>query len=183
MGFQIGSQLAESLAEICTGSTEPAFLDPSRADVSTPQGLMVGSSTSSILDSALELHSQGDPQAELPLDQLEPPEPPEEEPWAAGPAPVHADVEATELVPAPPPTPSPALTSQQDPASRSPPPPAAELESWGLHSRRHPSERYLQAALDPRLPCPSVQELIIILLTAVLIAQRYESYRININKM
>lgn len=102
---------------------------------------------------------------------------------AAGPAPVHADVEATELVPAPPPTPSPALTSQQDPASGSPPPPAAELESWGLHSRRHPSERYLQAALDPRLPCPSVQELIIILLTAVLIAQRYESYRINVNKM
>ncbi|XP_010616481.1 myosin-binding protein H-like [Fukomys damarensis] len=87
-------------------------------------------STSSVLDSSLELISLLDSCHEL-LDQLEPPEAPEAEPQGkenSGPAPVHTEVPPGELMPAPPAAPSAALAPQQEPVPGSPAPPAAELE-------------------------------------------------------
>ncbi|XP_005399795.1 PREDICTED: mucin-1-like [Chinchilla lanigera] len=193
----IGSQSAESLAEVCTVSTvqagpphtlteplEPAFLDSgpspgpffldsSRADTSTPQALMVGRSTAPVLDSALELHSQVEPQAEL---LLEPAEPPEAEPRASAPA--HAEVPAVELVPAPPAAPSQALAPQQEPAPGSPLPPAAELELLEAPQQESPLELYLEAALDPYLPFPCLPDLLLIVFTAALTSLRYADDRI-----
>ncbi|XP_013377499.1 PREDICTED: formin-like protein 6 isoform X2 [Chinchilla lanigera] len=200
----IGSQSAESLAEVCTVSTvqagpphalteplEPAFLDSgpspgpffldsSRADTSTPQALMVGRSTVPVLDSALELHSQVEPQAELVFHQLEPPEPPEAEP--RGSAPAHAEVPATELVPAPPAAPSPALVPQQESAPGSPLPPAAEPELLVAPPQGSSLQLYLEAALDPYLPFPCLPDLLIIVFTATLTSLRYADDRINVNK-
>ncbi|XP_063098151.1 uncharacterized protein LOC134474360 [Cavia porcellus] len=95
---QIGSQPAESLADGCTASRvqadgphslkeplEPAVLDScprpstsslnsSKGNISTPQAPMLERSTSSVLDSALEVCSHVDPQDELLLHQRESPE-------------------------------------------------------------------------------------------------------------
>ncbi|XP_010628774.1 uncharacterized protein LOC104866471 [Fukomys damarensis] len=83
-------------------------------------------STSSVLDSSLELHSRVDLPAEL-LTQQEQAEPTEAEPKAAGPAPAQTEVPPVECVPAPPAAPSPALVPQPEPAPGAPSPPGAQL--------------------------------------------------------
>ncbi|XP_005399809.1 PREDICTED: skin secretory protein xP2-like [Chinchilla lanigera] len=197
-----GNQSTKSLAEVCTESsvqagpprtlTEPlepafldsgpspgpSFLDSSRADTSTPQALLVGRSTSPVRDSALELHSQVDSQAEL---LLEPPEPPEAEPPASAPA--LTEVPAVELVPAPPAAPSPAQALEPAPAPGSLWSPAAELELLEAPSQGSPLELYLEAALDPNLPFPSLPDLLVIVLIAFLNSQRCGHRRINVNKV
>ncbi|KFO37838.1 hypothetical protein H920_00749 [Fukomys damarensis] len=81
-------------------------------------------STSSVLDSSLELHSRVDLPAEL-LTQQEQAEPTEAEPKAAGPAPAQTEVPPVECVPAPPAAPSSALAPQPEPVPGTPPPPVA----------------------------------------------------------
>ncbi|XP_005402967.1 PREDICTED: ral guanine nucleotide dissociation stimulator-like [Chinchilla lanigera] len=159
-------------------SPGPSFLHSSRADKSTPQALLVGSSTSPVHDSALELQSWVDLQAEL---LLEPPEPLEAEPPASAPA--HAEFPAAELVPAPPAAPSPAQALEPAPAPGSSWLPAAEPELLLAPPQGSPFELYLEAALDPNLPFPSLPDLLVIVLIAFLNSQRCGNGRINVNKV
>ncbi|XP_005385952.1 PREDICTED: amyloid beta A4 precursor protein-binding family B member 1-interacting protein-like isoform X2 [Chinchilla lanigera] len=198
-----GNHSAESLEEVCTLSMvqadgphtlmeplEPAFLgsscpspspslldSSSATDISSLQALMLARSTSSGLDSALELHSEGDPPAEL-LDQLEPPEPPEEELQAAGPAPAYAQVAPAELVPVPPAAPSSARAPQQEPEPASPSPPAADLQLPEAPQQGSALQLYLWATLDPHLPFPCLVDLLCIVSLAILINQSYVNDRI-----
>ncbi|KFO35521.1 hypothetical protein H920_03081 [Fukomys damarensis] len=76
----MGTQSAESLAELCTVSTVKAG-PPETVMESKEQDFLERKrrSTSSVFDSSPELISQVDPQDDLLLNQLEPPEPTEAE--------------------------------------------------------------------------------------------------------
>ncbi|KFO35935.1 hypothetical protein H920_02657 [Fukomys damarensis] len=82
--LQMGTQYTESLAELCTVSTVQAGPPHTMMELleqDFPE--RKSRSTSSVFDSSPELISQANPQDELVLNQLEPPEPAEAEPHGA----------------------------------------------------------------------------------------------------
>ncbi|XP_010616466.1 uncharacterized protein LOC104858055 [Fukomys damarensis] len=175
----MGTQYTESLAELCTVSTVQAGPPHTMMELleqDFPE--RKSRSTSSVFDSSPELISQANPQDELVLNQLEPPEPAEAEPHA----PAHTDVPPAELVPAPPAAPVAALAPQQEPAPGSPAPPGTQLQllaPWQVSSL----QIYLDPALHPYLQSLSPTDLLILLFIAALISQRQSNDGIPLNKL
>ena len=95
----------------------------------------------------------------------------------------HAEDAPTELMPAPPAAPSPAVIPEQELAPGFPCPPAAELDLLVAPQQESPLELYLRAALDPHLPVPSLPDLLIIMFIATLISQSRVNDRIIIKKI
>ncbi|KFO35514.1 ribonuclease E [Fukomys damarensis] len=175
----MGTQSAESLADLGTVSTVQAG-PPRTVMESVEQDFpeRKSRSASSIPESSPELISQVDPQDDLLLNQLEPPEPTEAELHA----PAHTDVPPAELVPAPPAAPVAALAPQQEPAPGSPAPPGTQLQllaPWQVSSL----QIYLDPALHPYLQSLSPTDLLILLFIAALISQRQGNDGIPLNKL
>ncbi|KFO28712.1 hypothetical protein H920_09886 [Fukomys damarensis] len=144
----MGTQSADSLADLGTVSTVqagPSHTVMESVEQDFPE--RKSRSASSIPDSSPELISQVDPQDDLLLNQLEPPEPTEAELHD----PAHTDVPPAELVPAPPAAPVASLAPQQEPAPGSPAPPGTQLQllaPWQVSSL----QIYLDPALHLQLP-------------------------------
>ncbi|XP_033618615.1 uncharacterized protein LOC104869818 [Fukomys damarensis] len=146
--IDLATSSADSLADLGTVSTVqagPSHTVMESVEQDFPE--RKSRSASSIPDSSPELISQVDPQDDLLLNQLEPPEPTEAELHD----PAHTDVPPAELVPAPPAAPVASLAPQQEPAPGSPAPPGTQLQllaPWQVSSL----QIYLDPALHLQLP-------------------------------
>ncbi|XP_021103190.1 uncharacterized protein LOC101711783 isoform X2 [Heterocephalus glaber] len=149
----MGNQYSQSLAEGCTASKVQANALHTLTEAPEQDFLDRKSrSTSSVLDSSLELNPQ--------VDSLVP-------------APASDEVPPADLLPTPPAAPSPALAPQREPTPGTSSP-AAELELLVAQQQISSLELYREVyrALDPHPPFPSLTDLLIIVFIATLISQR-----------